>query len=347
MDPTRFDSLARSLGRPTSRRGALGLVVGVLALRGEGAAGVAKPRHRHQERAKQRAKRHRAQASASKPAACRATTASNSACAKFCARTFGADTPAASRCTSDATKCQGPCYQCGPACTDHCQTLCGTTCTTLGTNTNCTACADVCVAPETCGGGTGKGCGCSDNGAACQGKNCDDVTNNCGKTVSCGTCTGTGQTCGGGTPSQPNVCGCTPNCADKACGAPNGCGGFCPNETCSAPLTCGGGTTPNACGCLTATTCCGGPGQPSCSRCCTGKLTLGDFGRCPETGTSCSRVGPAAGTCASNNDCLESFSECRQPTCCGSSGASTTEFGGDCALCCSGECQDDRGRTCA
>jgi hypothetical protein len=40
---------------------------------------------------------------------------SNSACAHFCAAVFGADTPAAAQCASDAAHMTGLCYSCGPA----------------------------------------------------------------------------------------------------------------------------------------------------------------------------------------------------------------------------------------
>ena len=46
MDSRRFDRLVRSLGRPASRRGALGLVIGGLALLAEAAPGVAKHKKR-------------------------------------------------------------------------------------------------------------------------------------------------------------------------------------------------------------------------------------------------------------------------------------------------------------
>ena len=105
MDPRHFDHLVRSLSRPASRRGALGVVVGTLALLGGAAPGGAKRRH-HGKAAKQGAR-----SSAAKPSACKATKTSNSACAKFCAETFGADTPEANQCTSAATKCGGLCYR--------------------------------------------------------------------------------------------------------------------------------------------------------------------------------------------------------------------------------------------
>ncbi len=51
MDSKQFDTLARSLSHPGSRRGALGLLGGALALLGEAVPGLAKDHHhgkRHQ-----------------------------------------------------------------------------------------------------------------------------------------------------------------------------------------------------------------------------------------------------------------------------------------------------------
>jgi hypothetical protein len=50
MDPTNFDRFVRSLTWPASRRGALGVMVGALALLGQAVPGVAKQRH-HQSTA--------------------------------------------------------------------------------------------------------------------------------------------------------------------------------------------------------------------------------------------------------------------------------------------------------
>src|SRR6478609_9204965 len=47
--------------------------------------------------------------------AARAARGGNSACAHFCAQVFGADTPEAGACTSQAAHGTGLCYQCGPA----------------------------------------------------------------------------------------------------------------------------------------------------------------------------------------------------------------------------------------
>jgi hypothetical protein len=85
------------------------------------------------------------------------------------------------------------------------------------------------------------------------------VTNNCGNEVDCGSCP-SGQTCGGGNPGAPNVCGCTrlttcPGGADcgtisDGCGGTVSCGGACPSGQ-----TCGGGNpgAPNVCGCTPKT----------------------------------------------------------------------------------------------
>lgn len=77
-----------------------------------------------------------------------------------------------------------------------------------------------------------------DNTTACTGKLCGTVKNNCGQTVSCGTC--------------PNDQACTPQftCCVTTCtwnnpapgliicsmGQPNGCGGYCP--ACPTGMAC-------------------------------------------------------------------------------------------------------------
>lgn len=85
---------------------------------------------------------------------------------------------------------------------------------------------------------------------ACAGKNCGGVSDGCGGTYNCGSCTAP-QSCGGG--GTPNVCGCTPaTCAalGKNCGtASDGCGGSLECGTCAAPETCGGGGIANVCSC--------------------------------------------------------------------------------------------------
>lgn len=64
-------------------------------------------------------------------------------------------------------------------------TNCGTTISKIGTLT--------CTSPQTCGGGgTANACGCTATTCSAQGKNCGTISNGCGETLNCGTCsTGT------------------------------------------------------------------------------------------------------------------------------------------------------------
>jgi hypothetical protein len=116
-----------------------------------------------------------------------------------------------------------------------------------------------CTTPATCGGSGVPGqCGCQ--GTTCTasctkktscptGLDCGMQTDGCSGMISCGTCSGLGQTCGGG--GTPNVCGCMPatqctkgqNCGTQA----DGCGGNLACGTCTAPDACDGGG-PNVCG---------------------------------------------------------------------------------------------------
>jgi endo-1,4-beta-D-glucanase Y len=83
---------------------------------------------------------------------------------------------------------------------------------------------------------------CTPTTCAALGKNCGSVSDGCGGTLSCGSCTSP-QTCGGA--GTPNVCGCAPaTCASlgKNCGSvADGCGGTLSCGSCTSPLTCGGG----------------------------------------------------------------------------------------------------------
>jgi hypothetical protein len=88
---------------------------------------------------------------------------------------------------------------------------------------------------------------------AAQGKNCGTIMDGCGDTLDCGTCTASGESCGGG--GVANVCGtgsCVPTtCAaeGKDCGLINdGCSNMISCGTCAAPATCGGGGVENVCG---------------------------------------------------------------------------------------------------
>lgn len=58
MDTTQFDRLARSLSHPASRRGALGVLGGALALLGEAVPGLAKDHHHGKKHQHDHGKRH-------------------------------------------------------------------------------------------------------------------------------------------------------------------------------------------------------------------------------------------------------------------------------------------------
>jgi len=135
-----------------------------------------------------------------------------------------------------------------------------------GATVDCGACT---VPGETCGGGgVASRCGAAganlvDGGcvplAACpMGLNCGPVADGCGGTISCGTCSVMGQTCGGG--GMANVCGASNACVARTCAQAqatcgqvgDGCGGLIPGGcgACDtdAGVICGGGGVPNVCG---------------------------------------------------------------------------------------------------
>ncbi len=80
---------------------------------------------------------------------------------------------------------------------------------------------------------------CTPTTCAAQGKDCGTISNSCGGTLSCGSCTAP-ETCGGG--GSANVCGCTPTtCAaqGKDCGSiSDGCGSTLNCGSCTASQTC-------------------------------------------------------------------------------------------------------------
>jgi len=152
-------------------------------------------------------------------------------------------TCAANRCTlepvNDGLSCDD-----GDACTT------GSTCH----NGTCGGGTTICTAPPVCRTAVGATC----TGGTCTypqapvGTTCD--------TEPCGTCNGAGrcvgcpppETCGGGNPGTPGVCGCTPTTCvaqGKNCGTiEDGCGGFLNCGSCPPGQTCGGRGTPNVCG---------------------------------------------------------------------------------------------------
>ena len=237
---------------------------------------------------------------------------------------------AQNKCTSTGpaqTICSGTtvtgCRKC--SCGDNGVACSGSTsaCETTKTNVLFGGCEQCTSTNDTCSSGT-----CQQSATPAQddicvacvpkttcpaGDNCGTVPDGCGGTVNCGTCT-LPQTCGGGTPSNPNVCGCTPKTTCPAgdnCGTvPNGCGGTVSCGSCTAPQTCGGGTpsNPNHCGCTPSTTCPAGDncgtvpngcgGTVSCGSC-TAPQTCG--GGTPSNPNQCGCT-PAT-TCPAGDNC--------------------------------------------
>jgi hypothetical protein len=129
--------------------------------------------------------------------------AKNKTCAQWCAAVFGANTPAAGQCASDAAHGTGLCSSssCGPA------TPPSSVCCTRNSSGNCTSYS---------------GASCCGSSATCLNGSCCAIANVCGST-----CCALGQTCLNGSccPSE-QVCGST-------CGCP--AGQVCSNGFCCPP----------------------------------------------------------------------------------------------------------------
>ncbi len=183
MNSSRFDELTKALARPTSRRqalkGALGALVG-------GVVATFLPG--------------------------RAALAGTSACAHFCDSVFGADTPAAMQCISDAAHHKGLCYTCGPASAGGTKSIC----CPKNASGSCTS-----YSSATC-------CGSS---ATCLGGSCCANANVCGSTClaapcaasQCLQCDATTGTCVSSCASG-QTCLCNGSCA-KPCPCDASCGG--------------------------------------------------------------------------------------------------------------------------
>ena len=171
--------------------------------------------------------------------------------------------------------------------------LCGSASNGCGGTYTCATC----TSPQTCGGGgTPSVCGspvCTKKTQqqACAnpagGTFCGPVSDGCGGTLTCPTCTVAGDTCGGG--GTASVCGqpkCTPatSCPSNVnCGPwPNGCGGTIAScGTCSGNQSCGAGGTPSVCGtpkCTPLTACPAGKDCGTWPDGCGGTLTCGTNG---------------------------------------------------------------------
>ncbi len=162
------------------------------------------------------------------------------------------------RCTSTGsakTVCSGTnvtnCRKCscgdnGGACSGS-KSVCETSTTNVlfGACEQCTATSATCTGAAACQQSSTASqddvCPCTPQTSCPAGDDCGSVSNGCGGTIVCGTCT-LPQSCGGGAPSNPNKCGCTPAAAclaSQTCGsAPDGCGGTISCGVCGANQTC-------------------------------------------------------------------------------------------------------------
>jgi len=185
------------------------------------------------------------------------------------------------------------------------------------------------------------------------GQDCGTASDNCGGTLSCGTCS-LPDTCGGG--GTANACGCQPtscqaqgkNCGtiSDGCGQTLNCG-----TTCPAGQTCGANNTPNVCGvgtCVPLTACPTGDNCGTLSDNCSGLLSCGPPCTSPQTCggsgvpnvcsctplTSCpagQNCGTASDTCGGTLNC----GTCTAPATCGGAGVAnvcgTTPDAGSCS----------------
>lgn len=165
MDSRRFDELTKALATSTSRRQALRRLAGILG--GTALAGLFPG----------------------------LASASNSTCAHFCDTVFGANTPAASQCTSDAAHGKGLCYTCGPASPGGTKPICcpggSGHCTSYSSATCCTS-NQTCQADGTCQTCVSQ-CDeiCSDTSPCCPGLQCCVIGLH-GEGYCCSVCNGLG-----------------------------------------------------------------------------------------------------------------------------------------------------------
>ncbi|MBL8950189.1 MAG: hypothetical protein JNK82_05395, partial [Myxococcaceae bacterium] len=250
----------------------------------------------------------------------------------------------------------------GPACDSTCAGCCSAgVCTTpspqaCGSLGNaCIACAagdvcraGLCVAVTSCTPAT----------CASAGTNCGTMPDGCGGTLSCGSCSVAGESCGGA--GTANVCGagtCTPRTCESQglqCGvASDGCSTTLECGACTAAgETCGGGGTPNLCGkgACTPVTCaeqgknCGtapdGCGNLApCGDCsvagetCGGGGTPGVCGKGACTPTTCAQLGKNCGSVSDGCGNMLACGSCSGLQTCGGAGTQNV-CGATCVMSC-------------
>lgn len=163
MEPSRFDDFTKALATSSTRRAALRRIGGIFA--GVSLAGLFPG----------------------------LAFANNSACAHFCAAVFGADTPAAGQCTSDAAHGKGLCSTCGSnadpssiCCVRNSSGFCSSYSATLpcscGANQTCQA-DGTCQACRTC-----QDLFCDATNPCCPGLQCCTYGNPSGEGFCCSVC---------------------------------------------------------------------------------------------------------------------------------------------------------------
>jgi hypothetical protein len=206
-----------------------------------------------------------------------------------------------------AGECAGVCE---PG-TQRCNATTSQTCSSTGVWTGTVSCGFGCDEAT----GECKPCEPEALEVTCAGGGCGDKRNNCGETVTCPACTGTGQSCGGS--GLPGFCGCTPEapavtCAGRCAATTNNCGQSvdCP-DACVAPESCGGGGSAGDCGCtpVAPEVACAGRSCGSVPDGCGGQIPCGPFGgACPE-GLLCTPEGQCGVVCVPATECDATF-EC-------------------------------------
>jgi hypothetical protein len=326
VDPERFDALVQSLARPGSRRRLLsGLLASGLVPVGAAAKSKRERAHSASAAgaASRQPTAAKAGANGPQPAAClsvgKRCTLSESrdarhgkggkggkgkhhppSCNKCCSRygAAGSDGKARCGCKPEEEDCANPAQCCGGLCRGgkctKCpgsSTACNGNCVDLQTDAqHCGDCATTCADGQRCVNGN-----CVCDATSCPNGCCDGATcvrfaqqsnERCGAGgAACAACTGN-DTCGGGNPGTPGVCGCT---AATTC--PNG-------QTCgSAPNNCGGTIDCAGCaGCCDGKTCHDGTDDGACGRNGEGCVSCSSPRVCYQQ--ACCTPDPDAATCA-------------------------------------------------